>query len=422
MALAGMLATAVLVQNAAALPPTVNSFTITPSPPVFGEPATLSVDVTWGGAPGEVTWNFGDGTGLATTSTTSVGHTYNVFGTRTLNIQATNGETPAETSVAALTPTLRVNRRPVAAFDFNPVSPFVGGDVLFASNSFDPDGDAVLHLWNFGDGATSPSAGPSHPFASSGAHNVSLTVVDEFGAASATASREILVQGLPAAANAPPLASFALSPRHPRVGQQVEFVSSATDPEGALRDQRWDLDGDGQFDDGQGDRVLETYSTPGSKTIRLRVLDAGGAAAVAERVLTVSPGPTARAGLLSPFPVVRINGEAHAFGTLVRILSVRAPRATLVSVRCTGEGCPAKQRRRRVGKSRVVRFPAFERTLSVGVRLEVFARKPDKIGKYTSFRIRRNLAPKRVDRCLVPGSSRPVRCGSRETRAPIPSP
>jgi hypothetical protein len=57
-----------------------------------------------------------------------------------------------------------------------------------------------------------------------------------------------------------------------------------------------------------------------------------------------------------------------------------------------------------------LRFAAFERRLRPGVRLEIFARKSGKIGKYTRFTIRRGAAPARRDRCLIPGSSLPVRC------------
>jgi len=37
----------------------------------------------------------------------------------------------------------------------------------------------------------------------------------------------------------------------------------------------------------------------------------------------------------------------------------------------------------------------------------------DAVGKFTRFRIRRGKAPLRADRCLVPGSSRPVACPGR---------
>jgi hypothetical protein len=57
-----------------------------------------------------------------------------------------------------------------------------------------------------------------------------------------------------------------------------------------------------------------------------------------------------------------------------------------------------------------VRVRRLERLLRPGVRIEVFVTKANVIGKYTRFRIRRGKPPARVDRCVRPGSSRPVRC------------
>jgi PKD repeat protein len=395
---------------AAAVPPEAD-FAFAPPAPTLNQPVTFSPTVIWGTSPaGTVTWNFGDGSPLVVSDgTTAVQHAYATTGPKTVTMTATNGEPVPESRVAAHSLTVQ-NVAPVADFSFRPVSPFPGQDVQFASASFDPGGSVAGYGWNFGDGTTSTVANPSHPYASPGTYAVTLTVTDPNGA-SGSITKEIVVQGPLLAANAPPVAGFAFSPRAPRVGDQVEFVSSAVDPEGNLREQRWDLDGDGQFDDAQGDRVLETYSTPGEKTVRLRVEDAAGGAAVRERTVSVEPGPVARAGFLNPFPVVRITGEVRGSGARVRRLSVRAPRGTLVRVRCTGAGCPrAKVRRKRVGKTRLVRFEAFERLLPAGVRLEVFVRQTGKIGKYTSFRIRRGAAPRRTDRCLLPGRSGPVRC------------
>ena len=112
---------------------------------------------------------------------------------------------------------------------------------------------------------------------------------------------------------------------------------------------------------------------------------------------------------MKPFPVVRIAGIVLPHGALVRILSVRAPRGASVLARCRGHGCPA----RAVARSSVaslVRIHRFERRLRAGVTLELFVRKRARIGKYTRFRIRAGKPPARVDRCLMPGSSRPVRC------------
>jgi len=407
-ALIAALATLALAPSALAVPPIVNSITVTPTSPTVGEPASVSVDVTWGGTPGEVRWNFGDLSLPVTTMTTTESHTYESHGLRTIEITATNGEGEAS---APLPKGIRVNRRPVAAFTFSPDAPVAGDDILFASNSTDPDGDGLIHRWSFGGDVTSPLPSPVHTYSSPGIKTVTLTVTDSAGAEDSV-SREVSVQGPPVPGpkvNILPIANFAFGPRSPRVGDPVEFASSAVDPDGELRAQTWDLDGDGEFDDARGDEVIYTYLTPGEKPVRLRVDDNSGSAAIRQRSVTVRPAPTRPPGFLRPWPNIRFNGTILSAGTRVKILSVRAPRGALVRVGCRGKGCPVKQRRKRIKKGSV-RFRNFERFLRAGVRLEIYIRKPGVIGRYKQYTIRAGTGPRAVDRCLKPGKKRPVRC------------
>ena len=149
------------------------------------------------------------------------------------------------------------------------------------------------------------------------------------------------------------------------MGESVDFVSGAVDPDGTLRSQAWDLDGDGQFDDARGGEVLYTFTTPGVHTVRLRVEDDQGAAAIHERTVTVKRAPAAKAGFLTPAPVIRLNGQLLSSGSRITILSVRAPKGTLVTVKCHGKTCGVSQRRKRV-KSGSVRFKTYERFLQGG--------------------------------------------------------
>ena len=79
-------------------------------------------------------------------------------------------------------------------------------------------------------------------------------------------------QGPPA--NKPPVANFVFGPSSPRVEDQVQFASSSFDPEGKLSEQRWDLDGDGQFDDARGDEVVWTFTSPGEHKVLIELVDA----------------------------------------------------------------------------------------------------------------------------------------------------
>jgi membrane protease YdiL (CAAX protease family)/PKD repeat protein len=55
---------------------------------------------------------------------------------------------------------------------------YVGFSVNFSSHAFDPDGDPLTYLWQFGDGRTSTSPNPSHTYTSAGTYGVLLTVSD----------------------------------------------------------------------------------------------------------------------------------------------------------------------------------------------------------------------------------------------------
>jgi hypothetical protein len=113
---------------------------------------------------------------------------------------------------------------------------------------------------------------------------------------------------------------------------------------------------------------------------------------------------------------VRIAGRILRGGTLIRLLSVHAPLGAKVSIRCSGRGCPFAKQVRTTGSgptarvTKQVRVRRLERLLRPGVIVRVFVTRAGVIGKYTRFEIRRRKPPARVDRCLNPGSSRPVAC------------
>jgi uncharacterized repeat protein (TIGR01451 family) len=76
------------------------------------------------------------------------------------------------------------------------------------------------------------------------------------------------------AANQPPIASATGSPTNGPAPLTVNFNSSgSSDPEGGPLTYAWDLDGDGQFDDGNGATATYTYTQPGTYNARLRVTD-----------------------------------------------------------------------------------------------------------------------------------------------------
>ena len=121
---------------------------------------------------------------------------------------------------------------------------------------------------------------------------------------------------------------------------------------------------------------------------------------------------------MQPFPVVRMAGSEYPFGVKIRVLTVQAPAGARVTVSCHGPGCPAKaddviatQDIGKVGPVTIV-FGRFERSLHAGARLQVRISEPGLIGKYTSFLIRHDRLPLRVDSCLSTAGLQPITCPS----------
>jgi hypothetical protein len=208
-------------------------------------------------------------------------------------------------------------------------------------------------------------------------------------------------------------------PRDPVSGETVRFVSYACDPDGRLGQIAWDFDGDGQWDDGLG-RVVRHAFDAGSHSVSSRATDSKGARSTRARVVDVTAGSPEYVlprpftpPFLSPFPVIRLAGTLTPRGARVRLLTVRAPVCSKVTVRCRGDGCPRRRVSRVKGRN-VLRIRAFDGTrLRERAKLEVLVSKRDRIGKYTRFTIRRGRSPLRFDSCLGFGAKRGSACPRR---------
>jgi hypothetical protein len=325
------------------------------------------------------------------------------------------------------------NSPPVASFTVSP-STMTGIDaqltftqLTFTSTSTDPNNDIAGYTWDFDNGLTASGPVATTTFGDPGNYTVTLTVTDSHGGVS-TKSQRITVL-----ADKPPAVSLSFSPANPRVGDNVRFSASASDPDGTVSNVEWDLDNDGLFDDGTGSVVNASFTTAGSRIVAVRATDNMGVATIAFRTVDVTgsgssatastPGSaplstpqdsassSRRAPMLSPFPIVHIRGAILRGAVRISLLSIKAPKGAAVKVVCHGKGCGKKKSvKERVKSSKSVRVRTFERVLRRGTVIEVFITASGTIGKYTSFTIRSNAAPARSDRCLMPGSSKPTSC------------
>jgi len=113
--------------------------------------------------------------------------------------------------------------------------------------------------------------------------------------------------------NAPPIAALA-APAGATTGATVTFdAGGSSDSEGEALRYAFDLDGDGTFelDRGASPVAARSFADPGVRTVRVRVSDPRGAAAVATRSIAISaPAP--------PSPVLGKQGVARPLRGVVR--------------------------------------------------------------------------------------------------------
>ena len=92
---------------------------------------------------------------------------------------------------------MRVNASPVVDLKAARET-FVGGAydaaVFDATGSYDPDGDPLIFLWNFGDGSSSYGSKVAHSFKDPGQYTVKLCVDDGTGLKSSNIWEEIIIQ------------------------------------------------------------------------------------------------------------------------------------------------------------------------------------------------------------------------------------
>ncbi|MFC2078619.1 PKD domain-containing protein [Candidatus Bipolaricaulota bacterium] len=149
------------------------------------------------------------------------------------------------------------------------------------ATSDDDDGIVCSYQWAFGDGTTSESMRPVHVYTLSGEYSVTLTVTDNDGDSS-IANMSILILE----PNAPPVATFTAAPSAVVPQETVQFdAAGSLDGDGWIVSYQWDF-GDGQT--AHGMIVEHQFSTPGTFTVILRVIDNNDAVgAIQSEILVV---------------------------------------------------------------------------------------------------------------------------------------
>jgi len=203
-------------------------------------------------------WDFGDG---GTDNTTSPSHTYTNAGiyTVTLTVYGPGGSNTL--TQAGYVVVGSGTGAPVAVFSGSPTNGVAPLTVNFINNS---TGTITNQAWDFGDGATSNAASPSHTYANAGAYTVTLAVYGPGGSNTLTQAGYVMV------GTAPPVAAFSGGPTNGVAPLTVSFVDNST---GAVISRAWSF-GDGGMSSATS--PSHTYTNAGMFTVSLSVVGPGG--------------------------------------------------------------------------------------------------------------------------------------------------
>ena len=179
------------------------------------------------------------------------------------------------------------NRAPVAWLRLDEDQLVAGREVLVRVSGSDTDGSIASFTWDIDDdGEFDDGTGSSKWVqANAGTLRIAVRATDSEG-------KSTIVRASYRVGSRPPVANFVASKLVPEPGDTVTFTSTATDSDDTIVAQRWDLDDDGEFDDGTGATAERTFDAAGEQRIGLQVRDASGALGSLYRVVRV-PSRTA---------------------------------------------------------------------------------------------------------------------------------
>ena len=139
------------------------------------------------------TWDFGDGSPAQ--SGQSIAHTFPSAGPRTVTLVVTDSLGRTGTATAAVT--VLPLQPPHNVVIHGPLEVVLGRAAAFSAEFDNADGGTVTHAWEFGDGATSTDAFPSHTYSAAGQYTVKLTVTDPLaGSASGSMTLNVVMDDL----------------------------------------------------------------------------------------------------------------------------------------------------------------------------------------------------------------------------------
>ena len=120
-------------------------------------------------------WEFGDG---GASPLPTVSHAFVEPGTYAVYLIVVDAQGARDIATVDITVLPPANNPPVVNPTASPPSGSAALTVQFAANATDADNDPLTYAWDFGDGATSTVANPSHTYTQTGTFTAWLTVSD----------------------------------------------------------------------------------------------------------------------------------------------------------------------------------------------------------------------------------------------------
>jgi VCBS repeat-containing protein len=171
---------------------------------------------------------------------------------------------------------------PVADFG---CTPRAGPGPLSVQCSDASQGIITTRQWNFGAGAASSAANPTHDYTEPGVYAITLAVAGPGGSHSRTRNGYIVVES-------PAPTADAGGPYTVNEGSTITLLGSGSDPTGVYGplSYAWDLDGDNAYETAGPQPLFSAQGLqgPSQRTVRLRVANRVGGVAAATATVTVN--------------------------------------------------------------------------------------------------------------------------------------
>ncbi|MFK7903035.1 MAG: PKD domain-containing protein [Nitratireductor sp.] len=213
-------------------------------------------------------------------------------------------------NVTTVSKFIDVNGAPIADAGAGQIVALGSSVSLSAQNSTDPDGDALVYAWNFGDGKTANTKDAEYTFEKAGTYEVELKVDDQKGAKNSVSSASITV-----VVNVAPIAAMDIeSNMLTSVAAKFDAVNSV-DKDGEIVSYQWTLS-DGTIVDRPS--FEHAFFEEGSYEVKLTIKDDSG---IENGVQTLTKTIVVK-DQENITPIAKSNGDQDSFvGDIVKFSS-----------------------------------------------------------------------------------------------------